>query len=322
MIVVDGRWTGRHGIARFAGEVVARLPWAAEVRADVPPTSPRDVLSTWRLRLGRQDVVYSPGFNAGLTRARQILTLHDLIHLDEPAERSKAKEAYYEAVVRPAVRRAGIVLTVSETSKARIETWLGPSSRVEVVEVGNGCAPAFLGGSTPPPGRGRFLYVGNLKPHKNVEVLFRSLALRTANRLTLVTADVHRAEALAQRHGVVDRVEVRSGLTDAELAEVYRRHDAVLMPSLLEGFGLPALEAVASGRRVGYSSGCASVAEIVGGEGVAVGSAGDAEEWAQAMDRLLEAGPSSVAADPAWRDRYDWGSVSRRVERAVTSVTA
>ncbi|MGN6445477.1 glycosyltransferase family 4 protein [Amnibacterium sp.] len=314
MIVVDSRWRGQHGIARFAGEVVPRLPWRA-ARATTPtsPTSPLDVLSPWRFALGAHDVVYTPGFNAGVTRARQVLTLHDLIHLDEPAERSRAKALYYETVVKPAVRRAGVVLTVSATSKRRIEQWIG-SGGVEVVDVGNGCSPSFLDGpQVAPPAAGRFLYVGNLKPHKHVEVLFQALARRPGYSLTLVTGDGERALALADEVDVVPRVTIRSGLTDAELAELYRAHDGVLLSSRLEGFGLPALEAIATGRRVGFSAGCASVAEIVGDEGVSVTDDGDAEAWAAAMDGLLAAGATLVGDSAAWRGRYEWDAVAHRV---------
>lgn len=319
MIVVDPRWSGSHGIARFAREVVSRLPWAVAVaRLPASPTSPLDVVSPWRLPLRSTDVVYSPGFNAGVSRARQVVTLHDLIHLDEAAERSAAKTLYYDLVVKPVVERAGIVLTVSGTSKRRIQRWLGVQSHVDVVDIGNGCSDAFLEQpSTEPPAENRFLYVGNLKPHKNVDVIFGALARRPDHTLTLVTSDHDRAAALAERHGVRAQVRFLSGLRDDDLAALYRKHDAVLMPSKLEGFGLPALEALAAGRRVGYSSVCESVDEIVGTEGVAVAHEDDPEEWAQAMDSLLAAGASRIAAVAGWRDRYRWNRVAARVEAAL-----
>lgn len=319
MIVVDDRWLGRHGIARFSSEVLPRLHGASMLRArPKSPTSPLDVLSPTRLRFRRDDVLYSPGFNAGVTRARQVLTLHDLIHLDEPAERSKSKTLYYDLVVRPAVRRAGVVLTVSGTSQARIRDWLGEDSRVDVIDVGNGCSEVFLQrAAIAPSGAGRFLYVGNLKPHKNVEVLFKALAMRPDYRLTLLTGDGDRSEELAVLHGVTDRVQVRHGLDDDALAALYQEHDALLMPSRLEGFGLPALEALAVGRRVGYSSVCASVDEIVGAEGVAVRAALDAGEWASAMDHLLAAGPSRIADASEWQARYRWDGVAQRVGDAL-----
>lgn len=323
VIVVDARWRGRHGIARFANEIVPRLEWRSmAARTPSSPTSPLDVVAPWRFSLSSSDIVYSPGFNAGATRARQVLTLHDLIHLDEPAERSTAKSAYYDLVVKPVVKRAGVVLTVSRTSQDRIRQWLGETSRVDVVDVGNGCSTVFAElPRTAPPASGSFLYVGNLKPHKNVEVLFGALATRPDYRLTLVTGDRERADALAEQHGVAGRLVVRQGLTDRELASLYQAHDAVVLPSRLEGFGLPALEALAAGRRVGYSATCASVKEIVGDQGVAV-QANRIDEWADAMDGLLAAGPSTIADSDRWQDRYRWDGVARRVTEALATLSS
>lgn len=322
MLLIDDRWTGLHGIARFAQQVLTRL--------DVPhrrlggptgPTSPLDVLNPRRLVLPRQDTVYTPGFNAGLTRARQILTVHDLIHLAEPAERSRAKVAYYDRIVRPAIRRAGLVLTVSATSRAELQTWLADDD-IDVVDVGNGCADLFfrsVTGDESPTAAGDILYVGNLKPHKNPEVAFGAVARLPGRRLTVVTSDRDGALLLAGRHGIGDRTTILSGIDDDELARLYRSHAALAMPSKVEGFGLPAVEALACGLPVAYWSGCAAVADVVGVDGVPVDDADDFEAWASALEPLLGRPRADRIAPPGWRERYSWDAVAGRVGEAIRS---
>jgi glycosyltransferase involved in cell wall biosynthesis len=320
MIYVDDRRTGDHGIARFAREVLARLP--ARVGSPVrrlpvtgSATTPLDCVRPGRLRPGPRDVIVSPGANAGVARARQLVTVHDLIHLDDG---SRLKELYYERVVRPQIVRAGRVLTVSEASRAVIEEWLGrraPAVHVEVV--GNGCSPAFTpDGEVEVFSRPTFTLVSNAKTHKNVEVVFAALARCPDPGLVVVGPSPDAMTELAARAGVGDRVEVRSGVTDDELARLYRGSVALLMPSTREGFGLPVLEAMSCGTRVLHWAGCAPVAEIAAGTGGAVEVATDAGEWAEAMEKAVAAG-RGLRMPAAWVRRYDWDLVSDRVARVV-----
>jgi glycosyltransferase involved in cell wall biosynthesis len=320
-IVVDERWGGEHGIGRFAAEVVARLdvPFSA-LGGSGSPTSVLDVLSVRRARLPATSVLYSPGFNAGLTLARQVLTIHDLIHLQIPSEKSFAKALYYNQVVKRAIKRAGVVMTVSATSARAIAEWVDAPS-VEIVVVGCGRSRAFaLDGPTASFDRPTFLYVGNLKPHKNVDVLFAALALRLDYDLLVVTSDVDQAEAAVAAAGLAGQVTIRTGVSDDELASLYRGAAGALQPSVLEGFGLPVLEAMACGTRVASWVGCESVEEIRSDTGVTVQSATSADEWARAMDTLVEqaaAGPLGMPA--AWNELYSWDGVGERVSAVLRS---
>jgi glycosyltransferase involved in cell wall biosynthesis len=319
MLLVDRRWRGTHGIARFAQEVVARLPLTfTDLRGPSDALSPLDLLNPYRLRLRPGDTLYTPGFNAGLTVARQVLTLHDLIHLDDPHERSTAKRLYYDRIVRPAVRRARVVLTVSPTSQRVVRSWIA-DDRVDVVDVGNGCAEVFFSSAEiPPPSPNAFAYVGNLKPHKNPRVAFEAIARLPDATLTVVTHDADAARALAAEAGITSRTRVVSGCTDAELRDIYAGSVALLLPSLSEGFGLPAVEAIAVGRPVVHWAGCEPVSYIVGAHGIAVDDAHDAEAWAAALQRLATGSTSSVRPD-GWRARYSWDAVAGRVADVLRS---
>jgi glycosyltransferase involved in cell wall biosynthesis len=318
-VVVDERWGGEHGIGRFATEVVARLefPWRP-LGGGGSPTSVLDVINPRRARLKASALVYSPGFNGGLTLARQVLTIHDLIHLQIPSEKSAAKTFYYNLVVKNAIKRAGVVMTVSTTSARAIAEWLSaPAVRIVVVGCGRSAAFAPDGAATEFD-RPTFIYVGNLKPHKNVDVLFEAMAKRPDYDLIVVTSDVEQADASVAAAGLTGRVSIRTGVSDEELAALYRGAAGALQPSVLEGFGLPVLEAMSCGTRVASWAGCESVQEIRSETGVTVQSATNAVEWAGAMDSLVEqsaAGPLTMPSE--WNELYSWAGVGERVSAAI-----
>ena len=319
MIYVDDRRAGNHGIARFAREVLARLPDRVPVPVRRLPvrgsaTTPVDCVRPGRLWPGSRDVVVSPGPNAGASRARQLVTVHDLIHLDDG---SRLKRRYYERVVRPQIVRTGSVLTVSDASRDAVAEWLGPAAeRVRVDVVGNGCSSAFTpDGDAEAFDRPTLALVSNAKAHKNVEVVFRALAHHRELGLVVVGPAAAAMTALAARAGVDDRVEVRHDVSDAELARLYRGSAALLMPSTREGFGLPVLEAMSCGTPAVFWAGCAPVAEIAAGTGIAVTGPTDDGEWAEAMDKAVRGGPLHMPE--AWTRRYDWDRVGDRFAAAV-----
>jgi len=213
-------------------------------------------------------------------------------------------------------------MTVSETSATAIAQWLNdPEVRIEVV--GNG-ASALFGptGDRAHFDRPTFIYVGNLKPHKNVEVLLDALALRPEYDLLMVTADSMQAQSRVNERGLATRVRLLSDVSDPELAALYRGATGALQASTLEGFGLPVLEAMSCGTRVAYWSGCESVGEICADSGVAVQSATSPEEWAHALDTLTAEHALGPLIMPAsWTQKYDWDAVGERVSRVLSAVS-
>jgi glycosyltransferase involved in cell wall biosynthesis len=127
------------------------------------------------------------------------------------------------------------------------------------------------------PGTRFFLYVGGLSPHKNLPRLIEGFARSGLGgegvRLVLVgdTGDVFHThvpalrEAVA-RHGLGDRVVFTGFVPDGDLAEFYNRALALVQPSLMEGFGLPPVEAMACGTAV-LASTAGSLPEVVGEAG-------------------------------------------------------
>lgn len=312
-LYVDTSRIGLHGIGRYSREVIDRLdlPWT-DLGHRLRRPLPLDVVNPRRMTLGSRDVVYAPGFNAGITRARQFLTIHDLIHLEVASEGSTLKTAYYDRIVRPAVLRSRVAFTVSDTSKERIVEWLD-DDRVDVVNTGNGVSDEFV--ATGPRWSVEseyFLYVGNLREHKNTDVMLDAFAMSDGLKLVMVTSDREAALADIAGRRLEDRVTVLAGVDDATLAAIYRSCTALVMPSTSEGYGLPAAEAIATGRPVIFWSGCASVAEIVQKNGIAVSEARDVAEWNAAIERI--AGEDFPAVHAVHRP---WSEVARIVRHEL-----
>lgn len=279
------------------------------LRSQISPTNPMDAFSPSRRGWPKGSVIYTPGFNSGFTSTTQIITVHDLIHLENQAEQSPLKKLYYDLIVKPAIVKAGTVFTVSETSAAQIRKWVSNDS-VKAVVTGCGVSPEFrLEGKSDNRGKGRFLYVGSIKPHKNVSLLLQAISHNKDHELIIVTSDVAQATSLVSDVGVSQQVTILSGLTDAELSALYRSTQALVMPSTLEGFGLPAAEAIACGATVLYWSGCESVHEIVGTYGTALTSSTDSTEWSDTMGNISGSPRVKNTPDALWQATYSWDSV-------------
>lgn len=314
------RYGVNHGIARYAREIIARLsiPW---VPLDGPfrRATPLDAVNPRRMALGRNEVLYNPGFNAGVGRCAQLLTLHDLTHLRAPTSRLPwVSRVFYEGVVKPAARRTGHVLTNSATSAADIRDWFG-DDRITVHNTGIGCSAEFTAdGPAADLGRPYFLYVGNFKAHKNAAPAFEAMASFPDCLLVAVVApaDAAAAEALAGRSGIADRLVVRSAVPDADLAALYRGSRALVFPSTWEGVGLPVIEALRSGTNVVYSRAASAVAEVCEGGQFAVDDAADSAGF---VDRMAAAADAPFVAPPGL-GRFDWDHVTGRVEAVIRTV--
>ncbi|WP_460800053.1 glycosyltransferase family 4 protein [Microbacterium sp. GXF0217] len=314
-VLVDDRYRGTHGIGRYASEVLPRLtvPWT-DLGLDGTPFHPTDAFRAVPSAGAPDAVVYSPGYGALVRARRQLLTLHDLIQLQAPGLSRWKFAAYYAGPVRQVVRRAGVVLTVSETSARALREWVRDDA-VEIVNAGNGCSDAFRPGDAADAADPYVLFVGNGRAHKNLDTVLKALALARDVRLVAVVPDreIGELSARATHHGVGARVRWVSGVGDEELAELYRGAAATVMPSTLEGFGLPALESISCGVPVVHWQGCEAVAEIVGERGWAVSSAHDAQEWADALSGAVAA---SRRVDPP--EGYDWNRTAAIVSETIT----
>jgi glycosyltransferase involved in cell wall biosynthesis len=222
-----------------------------------------------------------------LVPCRSVVTIHDCIHLMFPQYLpNRLALAYARASIVAAARRATRVLTVSESSKRDILRFVDiKPEKIDVIY--NAYDERF----TVEPReedvdrvRERYqlhdefvLYAGNVKPHKNLERLIEAFHLVRRRgldhlKLVLIGDEISRYAALRRavhRHQLHKYVRFLGYLPEETLAVMYRLAGVFVFPSLYEGFGLPPLEAMASGTPV-VTSNVSSLPEVAGDAAVLV----------------------------------------------------
>jgi glycosyltransferase involved in cell wall biosynthesis len=177
------------------------------------------------------------------TKARQVVTLQDIQHLDLPHHFSGARLRFRRWAYDDVARRAVAVIVTSEFVRRSAVERLGlKESRVHVIPLGVNHALFSPGGET----RETFLlYPARPWPHKNHARLLEAFVLLRGElpqlRLVLTGGGLEVLGALPEG---VDRV---GSVSVEELASLYRTAACLVFPSLYEGFGLPPLEAMAAG---------------------------------------------------------------------------
>lgn len=273
-ILADDRWRGFNGIGRHAEEIIARVPNDFElVRLDSSwsiqdPTSP--IRLSAAIRQKNPDVFWSPGFiPPSRSSVPFVFTIHDLIHL---RLRTVLHAAYFNFVIRPLCRDAARILTVSEFSRSEICEW-GRLSPDKVAVIPNGVSKEFRPeGPRKDLGCRYIFYAGSRKRHKNLGRLISAYAISGLSKdycLALSGEPDVGLLSLAARSGVEGRLIFTGILSELEMAAAYRGATAVVLVSTCEGFGLPAVEAMACGTPVVVSN-CSALPEIVGEAGVFV----------------------------------------------------
>ncbi len=328
-ILYDSRWSGAHGIGRFATEVARQLPELEPLEATFPLFHPLD---PWRLarevRRLAPAAFFSPGFNAPVATPGipVVFTVHDLNYVHFAANTTAAKRAYFAMIVKPACRRAARVLTVSEFSRQQIIEW-ARIPEASVVNVGNGVSESFTpAGERHSPGFPYILFVGSQAPHKNLERLVRALATsKAASEVKLLATG---QPTPATRRWLDDpalgsRVEFAGSVSEEQLAQYYRGALALAMPSLFEGFGLPVVEAMACGTPV-ITSNRTSLPEIAGGAAVLVDPV-STESIAAAIDRLVyDAQLRQSLAEKGIRraGTFTWKATAAAIRTVLSETTA
>jgi glycosyltransferase involved in cell wall biosynthesis len=290
MIYADQRWIGPHGIGRFAQHVLAGLDYCPVSLASHPAAP----LDAWRLaralvNMTHNDLFFSPGYNSPLFCASPfVFTIHDLSHIYCPESSSPLIRLYYATVMKRACHRAARVLTVSEFTRAQIVEWSGAPPE-KVVNVRCGVDPAYHPGDNtydfPFP---YLLSVSNRKRHKNefrVVDAFARASLAAGIRLVFTGKPTAELAHWIGRHHVTSRVDFMGVVPEEKLPSLYRGAEALVFPSLYEGFGLPLLEAMACGTPV-VTANTTALPEVAGDAALLVDPT-SVEQIAAAMERIM-----------------------------------
>ncbi|HYR83025.1 MAG TPA: glycosyltransferase family 1 protein [Terriglobia bacterium] len=236
------------------------------------------------------DLCHYTNFLAPITEDRPyVVTIHDMglevLRYAHPL----AKRLYTKPLVPRVARKAKLILTNSEYSKWEIVRHLGISEeQIRVTPLA--ASPEFM----PVPVRPAnpyFLYVGNLEPRKNLERLIEAFARMPgkSHELVIVGNRWYRGAAIekkARALGANGAVKFLGYVPRAELPELFSGATAFVYPSLLEGFGLPIVEAMACGAPV-ITSNSSSLKEVAGGAALLVDPS-SVRELTEAMARVVQ----------------------------------
>ena len=327
-VFFDNRWVGRTGIGRFASEISERLA----VRSLNMSGRPLDWGDPYRLSAAaskcRKDggILFSPGFNAPLIPGNNfVFCVMDLNHIDIAENSSLTKRFYYSALIKRAIKSIPYTVTISEFSRRRIIEWADVHPD-KVVNVGCGVSKSFSGHAQPIEQLGQyFLCVSNRKLHKNEErlmVAFSRARLSDDVRLVFTGYSTAKLRSLAADLGISKRIVFWGGVDEAFMGRLYAGALALVVPSIYEGFGLPALEAMASGTSV-IAANNTALPELIGDAGIMVDPY-SITEIANAIEQLWQ--DSALRYDLGRKGelksvKYSWDKVACEVSSVLNKAS-
>lgn len=243
----------------------------------------------WVLKKTKPDLVHFPHFNMPFFyQGKYVVTIHDLIKHFFRGRETTTRQSYlywlkyfgYRMLVRKVIRGAEAVIVPTYWWKRKLRQMYRLSPE-KIFVTGEGVSEAFLASNRVDNGTkrsvlekyrledGKFLiYTGSAYPHKNLERLFKALALVRRRDLGLVivcSRDIFRNRLEKKVSGlkIKKRVKFLEFVPDEELRVLYQSALALVQPSLMEGFGLPGLEAMSCGCPV-ISSSASCLPEVYG----------------------------------------------------------
>jgi len=287
------------------------------------------------------DVVHSPDFIPPARLGRRwarVITVHDLAFLRSPELLTADSRRYYGQIFR-AVEEAERIIAVSEATRSDLlDLAKAPADKITVVPEGVDAAFSPLDAASVARRVADrfgidapfFLFVGTLEPRKNLTRLMRAFAASRERTgpdgplLVLAGRPGWLADDLGEAaRPLGDAVRFLGVVGQEDLIALYNAALALVLVSLYEGFGLPALEAMACGAATLVSD-AGSLPEVVGDAGLQV-PPGDTDAIADALCRLWEDEPLRRELGARGRcraARFDWVSVARRTSAVYREAAA
>lgn len=289
-------------------------PRVKRVTVQLMGPSPKQHLMMSRLlRETNADLYHHPQFDLPFgVRVPKVVTVHDLTYVLHPeffSKRSHLKRFYIMQSLRYAVHQANSIIAVSHNTANDLKKLYDVNDeRVRVIYNGVTLPNLNQNWSRSPTNfiEDYILFVGTRRPHKNIQGLIKALAIlreRIKADIHLVVAgkpysDFRKPEAMAQKLGVKSYIHFLDFVPDDQLPSLYRQAKAVVLPSFYEGFGFPALEAMAYGKAV-IASNVSSLPEIIGDAGLLVDPHSPEDMAAKIQAVLSESGLAKRLSEKA-----------------------
>jgi len=286
--------------------------WRAVDGASVLPAAPgaRPLRLAWEqaalprvLRRAGVDVHHGPHYTMPeRARVPVVVTVHDCTFFDHPDWHQRTKAPFFRRAIRVAARRADVIVCGSEETAERLTSLCAVTGPVIIAPYGVDAArfspepapggdDALLAPLGLDPARPLVVFLGTLEPRKGVVPLIRAfdrVAAKFPDALLVLAGQAGWGREIGQALSTAahrDRIRTLGYVPDAAVPALLRRAGAVAYPSLGEGFGLPALEAIACGAPLVTTAGT-PMASLTGGAALLV-APGDADALAQALESLL-----------------------------------
>ena len=317
----------RAGIARYIRGLLGALNRRTDLtmvpigggRSEKPGTLSKKLLTArldlaWYPLLARREarsasaaVLHCPAPRGPLSRGRppSVMTIHDLVPFRFPETMTRWSRVYSRATHRRMAHAADLIICPSRDTAQDVERYLGvPHSRLRIVPLG---VDRFFfetpAGQRQETERPYFLFVGSQELRKNLDRLVQAVALLRSkgfpHELVIAGGD---SWGPATIHA--DFIRKVGHVSEDDLRQLYANAACLALPSLHEGFGLPALEAMAAGTPV-VAGRAGALPEITGTAAVLVDPL-DVTDIAHGLERTLLDGMKLRAAGLAHAAKYTW----------------
>ena len=281
----------------------------------------------------KPDLLHVPHYNVPIFyRGNMIVTIHDTTHLVlEEFLPNKFAKIYAKIMMKIAIKKAKAILTVSENSKKDLikyfnvdenkikVTYLGVKD--DIKEKSKDEIDYLYEKFSIPRNKKVLMYVGNLKPHKNLERLlqaFSKLKNKENYTLFLVGKAFENYDVLEEKERELNIKEnvIHTGIvSEKELVDLYNLADLFVFPSLYEGFGLTVIEALRCGTKVACSN-TSSLPEV-GGDVVSYFDPKNVDEMTKVIEEEIEKLDTEEDRKKriAWTQKFDFKETSEEIKK-------
>ncbi len=302
------------GVERWARELSSRLPYRTLAP---PPALAHAAGHAWEQLVlpvlsARADVLLCPANLAPVAARNVVVILHDAAPLRHPGAYSGVYAAWQRRLLPLIARRARTVITVSPFSQNELKELLNVEAEVVYGGVDARFTPDAEPAARPRP---YVLCVASHSARKNLRALVPAANALAREGIDLVVAGGHRPQFTAEAG--LDGLTLLGHVPDEQLPGLYAGAEAFVLPSLYEGFGLPVLEAMASGTPV-----------VVADTTALPDTAGGAARLVEPQPEALREALVDLLGDASERDRlraaglerargFTWERTAREIDAIV-----